>query len=536
MKIDIRKFYWNWLWLGIFAIGFGIFLIVTPKYIDDYWYSWHLKDWFDSQGIWYLTDGGNIFKYGIPWEGLRKTIEIHVLEDTSRLCNMLGPFMLLFPKWVGSSISWLCLLYSVRSCFRLANVDINRSWLVAVGIGMWTLTFFWYEAMGTVIYQYNYIVSTALSLGVLNSIMMKPRSIPGMTGFVVLCIITSLWHEGFATPLFVSLLVMLILFKDWRNRWVFIAAVIMLLGLIWHFSQPGLSGRLQIGWFGISPRRFLRQLYYHRAMWVALAVMICYLFRFGFRCFFTDRILVFMIAGTVAVLGISYYTDIARASWWGDVASVIMTLEMLRKMEGDLRKYLGWRTLISSLILGMSYFELVGLDIHTVMFAREYPEILANYLKDPKKTQFSHLEDYPWIGPLFSQMIYPRIYKYNLYVEHYYGFLQSDGNGMKVVPEGLRNIRMEECTSIEGDLNAVKYGPYIVAETDELRQKIYFNTTVDYGGFVTNSDVELMPFVSEGDGRKYDYIFIWESSPYSMIEDIKGIRYKEEHPEPWLFP
>lgn len=58
---------WNMLWILLYMVGFGVFIIGMPKYIDDYWYMAPLKPWFDSQGIINPDKGGNIIEAGIPW-------------------------------------------------------------------------------------------------------------------------------------------------------------------------------------------------------------------------------------------------------------------------------------------------------------------------------------------------------------------------------------------------------------------------------------------------------------------------------------
>lgn len=63
---------WNGLWLLLFFIGTGIFFIGMPKYCDDYWYMFHLQPWFESQGI-DVPSGGDIFRFGIPWEDIYQT-------------------------------------------------------------------------------------------------------------------------------------------------------------------------------------------------------------------------------------------------------------------------------------------------------------------------------------------------------------------------------------------------------------------------------------------------------------------------------
>lgn len=518
-----EKISWNHVWLGLFAIGFGIFFIVTPKYYDDYWYMVDMAEWYGEQGIWYPTEGGDIFNYGIPWDAISKTVSYHLEEDTARLCNVVGTFVLLFPKWLVSSIAWIFWLFSVWGCFRLAGVNIRRSWLVSVGIGMWTLTFLWYDTMGDIIYQYNYLVSGGLCVGLLLLLRRKPTGVARMVWLVLLSMLTALWHEGFTAPLLVSFIVAMICFKDCRNRAVLIVTVIMLAGMIWHFAGTSTLDRANSGFIGINLKLLLRNIYYHRAMWVMGITAVIFICRNGFRAFFTDRLLVFMLAGTIVALGMAYFIDIHRAAWWGDIASVIMVLYMLRRLDLRVRDYKGWRGVVAMLILAGSYFELGALDVYTIKFAREYPEIIGKYIKDPGQTQFSELIDYPWVGLPFMQMMHNEKFYYAEYLRDYYHKADKNAAKLVVIPESLRNIKTEDCTPLEGNLGLMKCGRFIVAPSESEEISIVM-ADIDYGWFKVRSRIlEYIPFRSAADGQRYVYVVPVLSRTEYEVGDIKGV-------------
>ena len=518
------QFHWNWIWLFIFAVGMGIFLIVTPKYIDDFWYAYDMRNWFQDQGVWNITEGGNIFKYGIPWEEMRHTISVHMDYDTRRLCNAVGTFMLIFPKWVGSSISLAALLFSIWGCLKIAGIQIGKSWLVAVCIGLWTLTMFWYEPMGSIIYQYNYILATAFCILLIFMLLRGPDNVLGLIGLGLVSLICGLWHEGFAAPMLASLLVCIICFKDFRNRKAITAALIIILCLIWHFWTGGTHDRMRIGWLGISPRRVMRQIYYHRAIWVALAISIFYIVKHGFRKYFTDRLIVFLLAGLVMAYGQTYYTDIIRASWWADVASVILSLYMLRKLDIGFESYKSWRKWLSVIILVISFAELVALDSYTILLAREFPEKIRTYMTNSNKSQFSRLIDSPWTSFWFMQMKHQQIYSYSIYVKDFYHTRESEVSPMMVVPESLRFVTEEKCEPLGGELNIMKYGNYLVVRTDSILPYSKDNVWIDYGWFKSYERIlEFQPFVSDGDGKRYAYVFPQTCLTEYAIGDIKGI-------------
>ena len=99
----------NIVWISLFAIGIGLFFIGMPKYTDDYWYMMHLRPWFESQDIIYPEDGGNILRGGIPFREIWATWSEHYGNDNLRFGNLLAPILLIFPKWVGSGFTLVCL-------------------------------------------------------------------------------------------------------------------------------------------------------------------------------------------------------------------------------------------------------------------------------------------------------------------------------------------------------------------------------------------------------------------------------------------
>jgi len=70
MRTNKGIYNWNALLILLYVVGMGVCLMGMPKYMDDLWYLNHLQDWFKMQGVDYPDAGGNIFKYGIPWEGI----------------------------------------------------------------------------------------------------------------------------------------------------------------------------------------------------------------------------------------------------------------------------------------------------------------------------------------------------------------------------------------------------------------------------------------------------------------------------------
>ena len=54
----MKKLNWNALWLSLYALGIGIWLIGMPSYLDDWCYMEPLRGWNDARGIDDPTVGG----------------------------------------------------------------------------------------------------------------------------------------------------------------------------------------------------------------------------------------------------------------------------------------------------------------------------------------------------------------------------------------------------------------------------------------------------------------------------------------------
>ena len=138
MRVEKRGDVFNTvLWLMTVA-GMGVFFIGMPKYYDDYMYMVHLRPWFASQGIDFPENGGNVVRAGIPWGGILDTWREHYGDDNIRLPNLLIPFFLLFPKWVGSGIMTLLWGWTVMTLLRLTVRDWRHSPLVPVSLALLT--------------------------------------------------------------------------------------------------------------------------------------------------------------------------------------------------------------------------------------------------------------------------------------------------------------------------------------------------------------------------------------------------------------
>lgn len=527
-----RRFSWNWVWLGLFGIGIAIFLIVTPKYHDDYWFMWGASEWYASQNISDPTSGGDIFRYGIPWDGIRATVRYHVATDNGRLCNIAAPFLLLFPKWVISTVATLFLFFAVWGGFRIAQVDIRRSWLTAVGIGLWVLTFYWSDYMGSFVYQLNYIVSAGLAVAFLYLLKEGYTSRFAKTGIILLAVVLSLWHEGFSVPLLVSVAIVTACFKSCRNIVTLTVLAVLAAGLIWHFGFSYTGQRLSEGSFRPGLHRLSETIRCQTGMLVAFAISIVWLFKFGWRRYIADWLTVFLLTSIAVSFGLAYFSATPRAATWGEVCSIILTLKLLGELDVKTRGYSGWRDVTATVILLISGFQLAAADAFAIVFSREMPILIANFRENPGQAQFSQIVDYPWMGLPFSHVVpYPLFRSGSYFIAEYFDLYEDGQQNFRVVPESLRHVSLRNTRELEGNAGFRKFRSYLLKPCGPTGIHYIDGLRMDYECYALKNRAGMcVSFRSEGDGMVYNYVMPFNHIEYELGE-LRGVS-TDGSPEP----
>lgn len=322
----------NQLAVLFLTIGIGIFFICTPKYADDLWYMTNIRYWFDAQGIWYPTDGGNIFKFGIPWEGIRATMHEHWQTDNARLCNIVVIFFLLLPKLMGSCVALLCWVGAMYYSFKLSGIDWKVSRLVPVSLAVWSFMMPWSQQMGGLDYQFNYVVSSGLMLWLLYR--MK-RGVRNPISYIVLfgaSIFIGAWHEGFSFPVIAGLMAVIIFYKKCRRKDVITVLIGLSTGLVLLMIAPCLADKLprEISARSHTFSAFVRAFIIHPAFitfiiiisWAALKNRCENILRNPYMFFI-------IVSGGVAIIMQFIVTQTRRTGWWADLVSVIGIMYVL---------------------------------------------------------------------------------------------------------------------------------------------------------------------------------------------------------------
>lgn len=517
---------WNYLWLTLCALGFGIFLMGMPKYLDDWDVSAYFRDWFESQGLVSPQNGGSLLKYGMPWADLGYCIDFHFTYDNSRLSNILGMFMILLPKWAGSIPGWACWVYSMYATLRIADINMRRSALIPLAIFMWVFAIPWFDNMGCIMYQVNYPVTTALVLGLI--LLLRRESFRTYHYFLIflLSFVTGAWHEMVSTQLIPAFAAMLLILRP-KDRKAWLAAIAGLtLGFVWLISFPGFYRRAhhEFGRELGNIRNIVKNvLVSHWGIIVYWCCAAFCLWRKGWRKYLFDDVNIFTLVITVISMGLVIFTNVhERSGWLGDVFAIIGILYLLNGMFPALSEGYRLRSpVVGSVLLAAALGTLFVSDFYVLKYGREYRracEMIGNGESDAVFVDFDPTDVTPF--PVL-RFIPPQCgWDFYCFVKEYY-IRHGDAGVLKIVPEALHDFSFETARKIPGD-NDVRMvgGKYLVLPYDDPGCDAVFYDT-DFGP-VHKEEVpfEMVPFNNRRDGKRYAVLIMTDRQMFRQLFGI----------------
>lgn len=530
-------FSWNLLWIFLFAAGLGVFLIGMPKYIDDYWYMVHLGPWFESQGLFSPENGGDVAAHGIPWGMIRDTWAEHWTTDNSRLVNCIVPLVELFPKWFGSTISLICWIWAMFMSFRLAGVDWRRSAFVPVALALWGFLMPWRDSMGSIAYNLTYLCESAFAL-LLVSIYLKGRS--GWRRSVALFVLGALtgwWHEGFGLPLIAGALALAMLFRKYREPGTWWAVAGLACGVAVVFLAPAMAYRMNEN-LHLEARHVVSSLikglalnvpYVVSAALVAVAVMK----RRGGKDLLRDPLVVFSLVSGLASMAMIFVTFTnSRVVWWADLISIVCIMRVVElAWPGSWRVYRPWSGVIGGVLLGLLYAHQCVVAYYALEYRRELARCVAFYEANPGRSIFGRVRTGENLPALALNL--PDVLEYQNGLAPMSAYWRELGreDHFYIIPEELCRVTSDSGRPLEGDSGMRQLGCWLFYEADE-RIEGYPPTVgaeADYGRGYVPVQARLAEFVSEADGRRYVYVYLytnWINQRFGTLRGVRDIRYR----------
>lgn len=532
--------YPNFWWLLLFFVGMGIFLIGMPKIIDDYWYMEFLRPWYMDQGIINPEYGGNIIKAGIPWDGIWETWKWRYEYDNIRLSNLLAPVLLLFPKWFGSGLCFLCFVYSVIEAFHLSGIKVKSSTVVPWTLLCLFLSLPWYNNFGSLVFQLNYIPACTFCIIIVKWVC-RPKSdnYCSITALLLLGLITGAWQEAISVPLLCALIFKYIFYKE--SRKMTLAAIIGLIcGVCFLMFSPGIQWRI-----GVEVKNHFQMnlpffyLFFFRS-WCVLAAIIVVIISLAIRKSRKNNqqkelfnIMAVMCVVSCAMSG--YVAMTPRVGWLGYYISPFLLFGVLRSFSFSRPVWFRRTAKVSDIVVMIGLIW--SLTLSSIQVIRLRGQLLAaidQLAEVSNPFEFDHAYvDVSFLGnhsPLLSRMPLYHSEMASCYFKEYF-----DRNGpwshLSLVPTVFKDFSPEKGTPIKGNDGFLKYKGELIRPFDGLEEgERGFTVEIDFGkGFVTATAIGAI-FTNPNDGRRYIYVnprLDWYMAHFKTIRGARNITFTD---------
>lgn len=517
LKHNIPAVRLNLTALCIFSILLGIYFTAMPKYADDYWFSINLAEWHKSQNVSDITEGGNIFIYGIPFKDIVETWHYHWLNDNVRLCNILVVFFLLFPKWVGSGVMWLAWLYSMFISYKIAGIKKFGSPIVGLSIVLWGLFLPWSSHLGALDYQFNYIGSTAVSLWFLSKMLKQGSS--GFSchgrfdflkccGFFLLGLLAGWWHEAFSCSLWGIVIVLIIFYKYYRNLPFVCGIAGLTLGIIILSAAPGTHLRLHGNPMYLT-HKIVNVIAYNLPYYAFLFFSFVYAIKHGFQKLFYDRVLMScIIGGLIPVLMSIVLFAAARVTWFTQILAIVglMRLFDIAGWEYWIKYKISNAIWIVPLVL-LVLVRFIVADIYAFKTRKMMRDAIEKYITNPDKTVFSKvitIHDIPLIAIKLPDVM---INDEFVYMTAFFSN-RAANHSFNIIPEELRNATSQSGKRIDGDvgLRSLSGKLFISGDSINYQNNGYIDLKMNWGDRDWSVRCYTFKFISEADGKEYAYV------------------------------
>lgn len=528
------RFHWNTLWIALFLSAIGIFLFATPLTSDDFSFQEKFTGWYLDHGMQVPEENLNAFSVGdFPFHQTTEAWKQRIQTDNSRLGNLIVTPLLLFPKWVGMTLAYAAFLIGFFKCLSLASLNRRRSPLVSLAIFLWTFFFPWRDSMASMVFAFNYIIPSGLSLWLVSLVLGKPSTVRPAK-ILLLSFLTGWWHEGFCLPLIVGFLLLLCLRPEFRRKQTFLALVGLTCGLLFIIVPGSFGNRVDntVKWGNLLDN-----------LPFALIISVPYILFFLIWMWMRRRrrkiaenpTVTFMLASGFVpiVLLLATYSQ-SRLITWSICASVTGILYLLNHCRLPHRKAGAlFLHLSQAVLLVLSFAHLGVADYYAFRIRSYFYRGIHEFNINPDRTIFGEVLTQDKLPMIAFNM--PDALVFNTSVEiinrtrlKYYN--ETPSNTFAIIPQELRNTTVSSGTKLQGNLNARAYNGRIFAPRDSsagqpTRLIDYSNFEVDFGRGYVRKPICILPYRSEADGRQYWCILPYSSWVDFTFGEIKGIRY-----------
>lgn len=512
-----KEWHWNYLWLCLYAIGVGVFIMGMPKYLDDLNFLWPFYQWFERQGITDPTGGGDIFRYGIPWNEFSDAYQDRWLNDNFRLVNVISIPLLLLPKWIGSTICLFAWIYAVIAGFRLAGISVGKSPLVVPGLLLLTYTLPWDDSMGSLVFHLNYMIPSAINIWLIRRLFInngedRSNGRAVATGFVGL--LAGVCHEGFAGPTLVGIAAVMAIFRKCRRKDFFMACAGLAVGILLLSLVPGTRLRVS-GVNSIVSCEFSSLLHqfisWRWGWWICLGALGLAAWRRKLSGMCRTPLFVFLSVSILVALTIALPVAMwPRAVWWSNFLITLLTIMVIRNVApGISESYNRYTAAGAGLCLLVLYGNQITVGYYAVRIGLQNRAMIEHFKASPDEPFFGEvymMSDMPWIAGYQPECRYA--FNSHWLTGRYFQYpLEETFGRFWLMPKELEYVKDSESREVPGTGGAREYGGrYYVSEDSIPSNAGAGMMDMDLGKGVVKVPVILNRFRSKGDGKRYVWI------------------------------
>lgn len=533
----------NMVLVALWVLGFGLFFCGMPKYYDDIWYLVDFRPWFAEQGIESPENGGNMMVAGIPWDEYSAMIDYRYSFDNMRLTNQIGAFLLLLPKWVGSSLMTLLWGWTLLIAVRLTGYNWRTSPATPLLIFAFTFLLPWQDHFGSMIYQINYVLPCWLSLA-LYIWLRRPRHSHSERLLAVLAgFMLGVCHEGFAAPVAAGLCALFILCKSWRRREVVLTVITICAGVSLLLYIPAtdiyFSGKenTPVPLSSVAEQ----MMFYGFPYFIFLILYISILLQKSKRKTAADPLLIFAqtSGATLAVIYLCAKPE-PRATFWMTFMALVAITHLIRLQTGErFNKYRLGSAIVATLLSIIVFIHLGAVDARAFELRRVKRDAEAGYLKNGHRYQFGDVKINGRSNPLTfnrPEANYP-VLLLAMQINYYENNISRVKN-IYIIPRQLRYISGASGQSVSDD-SIIRYkdgfhfipAEMISANSSEILKSLtadndnpqYIPLQAKFGE--DSSKIMALPihFRSEADGKDYYWLYYtlpWSTAHFNPIPEL----------------
>lgn len=489
---DVNKILFVIIFIVV-VFGFALVISAYPLANDDWWYLSEIE----NMGWW-----GSV-KYRFEW-------------DNTRICNLIDTFMLTQPLWISKAIFILSIALGLYLMTKVSKIEVTQWRSMSLLCFLFWVGPVWEDAMFSVVYAYNYIVSIPIFIGLIY-IYQDPKKFPLWLG-VLLGLLLAVWHESFSICFVGGVVLDFVFNRKQIDKERIIILLSVLVGTLWFFLTPAVyyrqSHNFFCWWYGIKLAH----------CWIYFAYVILWIVYF----FKTDKkkalapLHMFAVASG-CLIAFVMVTGFPRAIFPGMILSccgvTVILQDLLRKVMGEKVK-----SAIAVLLALFTAASQVTAAHQTVRLAK-MAEKIAEIYRDPSITAeyaFAQIE-YPWDGcPLAlrrpdNELMLPD--KRNMRTLSIYF------KRLMIVPAELAEYRQGQGEQISDNPAIRLWKGHLVSEN--LQDTVYTNAFVDFGLREDYSKVESVIFKAN-DGKEYVYILPIRSIIATYLDEPKRVRMNVE--------